>query len=175
MSTKTPSQDYRILEISSEVCWDFFLSHQERVYGETNTTLLSRSDIPKEAKNCFYWGVFLGDEMCGWQLSTHVANFEMLRMNNTALLPEHRGKGLYKKLLKVVIEKAVSLKVKNITSAHHPSNLSVLIPKLSAGFVPTGMHVNTNNGVLIGLTYFIDSQEREMFDVRTGYRKPSVD
>ena len=107
-------------------------------------------------------GVFHQDQMIGWHFG-HATDAETYYMKNSAVLPEFREKGLYGKLLHCVLEKVRHEEFQVVTSLHHPNNPGVLIPKLKAGFVITGMHFHERFRSLVELRYIFDPERRKRF------------
>ena len=46
-----------------------------------------------------------------------------------------------------------------------------IIPKLKAGFVISGMHINEKFGTLVNLTYYINPQIKAVVDFRSGHQR----
>ena len=94
-------------------------------------------------------------------------------MLNTGILKEHQGKGIYSALLPVIIERVRSQGFQTIKSRHNATNNQVIIPKLKAGFVITGLELSDGFGTLVTLTYFMNEKRREVMDMRSGLKKPN--
>jgi hypothetical protein len=62
-----------------------------------------------------------------------------------------------------------------IYSKHQASNSAVIIPKLKAGFVISGLEVLEWAGTLIKMSYFHNQHRKDAFDFRTGYKPPTSD
>ncbi|WP_347358105.1 GNAT family N-acetyltransferase [Bdellovibrio sp.] len=107
-------------------------------------------------------GIFYQNRMIGWHYG-HATDAETYYMQNSAVLPEFRGKGLYNELLRCVLEKVKNEQFQVVTSMHHPNNPGVLIPKLKEGFVITGMHFHERFRSLVELRYIIDLERRKKF------------
>ena len=95
-------------------------------------------------------------------------------MVNSAILKEHRRKGLYSALLerclKVLSKKGFQL----IYSRHCATNNDVIIPKLKAGFIISKMEIDDKYGVLIHLHFYTNSDRRKIMDYRSGQLKPDT-
>jgi L-amino acid N-acyltransferase YncA len=89
-------------------------------------------------------------------------------MCNTAIDPAHRGKGLYARIVQEVIDVARAEGFQLITSKHHASNSAVLVPKLKAGFIITGLTLDEKYGLMVLLTYFVDPVRRSLAVRRIG-------
>lgn len=107
-------------------------------------------------------GVFYQDQMIGWHYG-HASDPETYYMQNSAILPDYRNQGLYGKLLSAVLEKVQNEEFQVITSLHHPNNAAILIPKLKAGFVITGIQLHERFRYLIELRYIFDPERRQNF------------
>ena len=91
-----------------------------------------------------------------------------IRMVNTGLLEAHRGKGIYSKLLPIIIERVKREGFQIVYGRHRANNNAVLIPKLKAGFVITSFEVSDLFGVLVHLSYFFNESRRKGYDFRVG-------
>ncbi len=122
-------------------------------------------------KLCMRLVVTLGEEIVGWSLGTQSSS-ETYRMANSAVLPDHRRKGIYSALLRYTLDRLRSEGFQTVTSHHHATNNAVLIAKLRAGFILTGMEVTDNYGTLVNTTYFFDERRRHALGVRVGAERP---
>lgn len=93
-------------------------------------------------------------------------------MVNSAVLPEHRGRGLYSRLLDVSLEELLAKGFQRVWSRHNMTNSAILVPKLKKGFVLTGTELNDFFGTLVHLTYFANSTRRKALDFRSGLSRP---
>jgi ribosomal protein S18 acetylase RimI-like enzyme len=116
-------------------------------------------------------GMFKGEEFVGWSWGYQESALTFY-MCNSAILPEHRKKGLYTRLMNEMIKRATALGFQEIYSRHTSTNNAVIIPKLKAGFVITTMEVTDVFGVLIHLNYFPNKLRQKMMDYRVGEIKP---
>ncbi|UQN07577.1 GNAT family N-acetyltransferase [Deinococcus sp. QL22] len=115
------------------------------------------------------WLVLHGGEVAGWQISRQW-DARTAYMINTALLPEHRGKGVYSRLLPTVLDVLKAEGYTLVRSHHHATNNAVLIPKLRAGFRLQGMEID-HHGMLAVLIYSFDPVYRDYMDVRCGLKR----
>jgi GNAT superfamily N-acetyltransferase len=115
------------------------------------------------------WLILFAGEVAGWQISRQW-DARTAYMVNTALLPQHRGKGVYTRLLPVVLEVLKAEGYTLVRSHHHATNNAVLIPKLRAGFCLQGMEID-HHGVIAVLIYSFDPVYREYMDVRCGLKR----
>jgi GNAT superfamily N-acetyltransferase len=103
----------------------------------------------------------------GWQ-----ENFESYFMAASAILPEHRRQGLYTELVSYVLKRATEEGFQKIYGTHCATNNAVLIPKLKAGFIFTGVELSDRFGTIIQLTYFTNPLRRKVMDYRSGLQIP---
>ncbi|MFC4455559.1 GNAT family N-acetyltransferase [Deinococcus sonorensis] len=119
----------------------------------------------------FAWIVVHGGRVAGWQISRQW-DARSAYMVNTALLPEHRGRGIYTRLLPLVMETLRAEGYRVIRSHHHATNNAVLVPKLRAGFVISGLEMD-HHGIVVVLSAALDPLYRAYLDVRTGLTRPT--
>jgi hypothetical protein len=93
-------------------------------------------------------------------------------MRNSAILPNHRRKGLYSALLREVVIKLEKKGFQVITSRHNAGNNDVIIPKLKAGFLITGIELSDAFGTLVNLSYFTNPLRRKVTLYRSGDQYP---
>lgn len=116
-------------------------------------------------------GVFNGDDLVGWAIGDQHTS-EAFYMRNSAILPEHRRKGLYSALLQHVVSTVTTVGFQKIYSRHSATNNDVIIPKLKAGFVISSLEVSDVFGVLVHLVYFPKEIRRKMQVYRVGDMRP---
>lgn len=141
-----------------------WLSDQEK---ESIKTLRSFMGTPFQLR----LGVFYNNNFVGWSAG-HQESAETYYMRNSAVLPEHRKKGLYTALLNETLQILQSKGFQKIYSRHSSTNNDVIIPKLKAGFKITSLEVSDMFGVLVHLTYFSSELRRKMLVYRVGDIKP---
>lgn len=110
------------------------------------------------------------DEVVGWH-SSYQTLFDTLYMQLTGIYPDHQGKGLYKAILKIVMERAKQEGFSILTSKHHVVNNAVLVPKLKAGFTIHSFAVNRHYGLMVHLNYYLKDHDRQLNEFRAGHRK----
>lgn len=115
-----------------------------------------------------YWAIVHGSDIVGWS-QWQQTDTDTLTMRNTAIDPAHRRKGLYTALLPVVINHARVEGYQRIVSTHHASNNAVIIPKLKAGFIITGLNINEKYGAMITLTYYVYERRLRCAQERIGH------
>jgi len=111
------------------------------------------------------------DQLAGWMWGYQDSR-ESFYMVNSAVLPAHRGRGLYSRLLEVAMEQLVEKGFQRIWSRHNTTNNAIIVPKLKRGFLITGSELSDVFGSLIHLTYFTNSVRRKAMDFRSGQLKP---
>jgi len=115
--------------------------------------------------------IFKGEEFCGWFTGDQY-NGETFYMRNSAILPDHRRKGLYTILMHAVLERVKELGFQIVLSRHTTTNNSIIIPNLKAGFVITPIKVQARFGTLVHLSYFFNETRRQIMEFRAGDLKP---
>ncbi len=113
------------------------------------------------------WGLYHGDTLIGWTAGRQM-NRETFHMTNTALFPEHRNKGVYSAVLPRVLERAAAEGFQVVSSLHNATNNAVIVPKIKAGFVITGLTLSDSYGLLVDLSYFFNPLRRRAMDFRAG-------
>ncbi|MBL9089599.1 MAG: GNAT family N-acetyltransferase [Planctomycetaceae bacterium] len=116
-------------------------------------------------------GIFFGAELIGWSFGRQETS-ERFYMTNTAILPEHQGRGIYTRLLPRLLEEIESAGFQIAYSRHVVTNNRVIATKLKAGFVISGLEVTDTFGTLVHLSYYFNSVRREILDVRVGKSMP---
>ncbi len=170
---------YSIREMEHEEFFPLFLKHRTEVFGGSFEfdTRAAMSDQERERSaalgarlgNPFrlQYAVYHGSTFVGWSFGWQ-DTAERFYMTNSAVLPAHRGKGIYSALVRKVIDRAGREGFQVIHSRHTATNNAVLIPKLKAGFVISGLEISPQFGTLVHLSYFFSATRRAMMDVRSG-------
>jgi RimJ/RimL family protein N-acetyltransferase len=115
--------------------------------------------------------LFHEEKVAGWTWG-YKDSRESFYMVNSAILPEHRGRGLYTRLLDETLKKLIEMGFQRIWSRHSMTNNAILVPKLKRGFVITATELNDAFGILIQLTYYTNRTRRKILDFRTGQTRP---
>ena len=84
-------------------------------------------------------------------------------MEWSGILPAHQRRGLYSSFLTNLIPYLKELGIERITSNHMGTNRPVLIAKLRAKFVITGVTLDERHGMLVWLTRFLEPLRQEGF------------
>lgn len=171
--------NYRIVELDQEEFFPLVNKYHEEVYENTQTFRLTdalNEGEKKSLKNLegklqdivrLNYGLYCGDKFAGWSWGYQM-DASRFYMCNSAVLPQFRRQGFYRKLLEKVVDHVSGLGFQEIFSRHHATNNAVLIPKLQYGFIIKGMEMNDLHGILIHLAYFPRETRRKMMDYRTG-------
>jgi GNAT superfamily N-acetyltransferase len=116
-----------------------------------------------------YFFIYSEDVFIGWSYGLQKSQ-EEFQMVNTAIFPEYQGRGVYKRFLSHLLDFLCKEGFQVITSRHRPSNVRVLVPKLKAGFLVTGMQVSDIFGVLVELSYYFNQTREDALRYRMGAR-----
>lgn len=116
-------------------------------------------------------GIFLNDVFCGWSFGDQSTG-ESYYMRNSAVLNDHRNKGLYSELLKANIEILTAKGFQVIYSSHIATNNAIIIPKLKAGFLITGLEIEERFGTRVKLSYYTSPLRKKVIDFRVGMNRP---
>jgi GNAT superfamily N-acetyltransferase len=119
-------------------------------------------------------GIYHHQEFIGWSFGIQ-ESAEKYYMVNTAILPQHQGKGIYSALLPRILGALQHEGFQIVSSRHVATNNQVLVPKLKAGFVITGVELSDVFGVLVHLSYFFNPIRRKVLDVRVGQARPDAE
>ena len=175
----TLDTDYALEELTVEQFGALFTERQKEYFSSSIVVDVTSHLSPDEQRQLqdrsalhpkpwrFQWAIVYKGDIVGWTYS-YQSDHETLYMCNTAIAPDHRGKGLYSLLLDVIIEVARTEGFQLITSKHHASNSAVIVPKLKAGFIITGMALDEKYGLMVLLTYYVDPKRRQMAFQRIG-------
>jgi ribosomal protein S18 acetylase RimI-like enzyme len=116
-------------------------------------------------------GMFFNGQFVGWCAGNQEPGATFY-MRNSAILPEHRRKGLYTALLAHAIDILVEKGFQKISSRHVATNNSIIIPKLKLGFLISSLEISDTFGALVHLTYFPKELRRKILIYRAGDLKP---
>ena len=119
-------------------------------------------------------GLYHHQEFIGWSFGRQ-ESAEKYYMVNTAILPQHQGKGIYSALLPRILGVLQSEGFQIVYSRHVATNNQVLVPKLKAGFAITGIELSDVFGVVVHLSYFFNPIRRKVLDVRAGQARPDAE
>lgn len=131
-----------------------------------------RKDLAETVKLGYriYLLAYVDGKFAGWAWGYQKSSTEYY-MCNSAVLPEFRRLGLYKKMLEMTLEKAAADGFQEITSKHHACNNEVILPKLRKGFMISGFEINPRFGTLVTLVYFPNKKIEHIYQQRIGFKK----
>jgi ribosomal protein S18 acetylase RimI-like enzyme len=177
-------QDYEIREMKEDDFLPLFDKHKKSVFEDVHSYSLNDLLTDAEQKKTkilgegisapykLYLGAFDKDnQFVGWSWGQQ-ENSSTFYMVNSAVLPDHRRKGLYGALIKKCVEVASRKGYQLIYSRHCATNNAVIIPKLKAGFTISKMEISDRYGVLIQLDFYMNETRRRIIDYRAGQLKP---
>jgi ribosomal protein S18 acetylase RimI-like enzyme len=183
MTTKLPS-GYRFAQLPNEEFQPIWRDWAQKIFRDNDTSMdlmrvLSEEEIAHTRRlqknlnqmESFNLCVYFGDQFCGWFVGSQYNN-ETFYMRNSAILPEHRRKGLYTALMLEVLSRAKEQGYQIVLSRHTTTNNSIIIPKLKAGFMITAIEVSDRFGTLVHLSYFFNDTRKKVMEFRSGDLKP---
>jgi GNAT superfamily N-acetyltransferase len=177
---------YRIESMSWDAFSPYFSAHRSVLFGETLTfrasevmTDAERAAIDRLAENMgtpfnLNLALFYGDEFVGWSFGIQ-KDRESYYMTNSAILPEHRRKGLYTALMQHTVDRVQAEGFQIIFSRHTATNNAVIIPKLKFGFIISSLELSDVFGTLLQLRLYTNPIRRKMMDVRSGEGRPDAE
>ncbi len=176
--------DYTIRSMSRDDFQPLFQKHRSQAFADTFTfrlgkTLSAEQETTRKRlrarENDLYrlrLAIFHGTDFVGWHVGRQTSADEYA-MTNSAVLPAHQRQGLYTFLLARVLDIVRDEGFQVVTSGHNATNNRIIIPKLKAGFVITGMEISAEFGAVVKLTYFFHPLRRHALDVRSGEAVPN--
>ena len=96
-----------------------------------------------------------------------------IQMVESAVLPDFQGQGLYQMLQNLVLERARNKGLTEVMAQIRADHNDMLIPKLKAGFIITGMQISPRFGTMLQLSYPLREEIRQQIAIRTGRRRPN--
>jgi RimJ/RimL family protein N-acetyltransferase/GNAT superfamily N-acetyltransferase len=184
--TENMPTGYCLKELNSDDFWEQVEKKMEIIFADDLSysvqNVLSEVETVKLKilsenfkRPCVYHFVILHNETAvGWTWGYQDSK-ESVYMVKPGILPEHRGKGLYSKLLQTTVEKLVQKGFQRIWSRHNCTNNEIIIPKLKHGFQITGSELSDVFGSLVHLTYFANPTRRKIMHFRSGHLSPDVE
>jgi ribosomal protein S18 acetylase RimI-like enzyme len=175
---------YEIREMTEQEFSPLWKEHAQRIFDDNSQIFRVREFLSDQEKSKLkeLWGnmgtpyelrlgLFHNGEFAGW-CAGHQESAEIYYMRNSAVLPEHRRKGLYTAMLKHSISALEAKGFQKIYSRHSATNNEIIIPKLKLGFTISGFEVTDMFGVLVQLVYFPKELRRKVMLYRVGDLKP---
>lgn len=145
---------------------------EDQAYGSVSFDWASTPTVAGPEWPTFNWLIARGDEVAGWSSARHWDG-RTVYMRNSALLPAHRGRGVYSRLLPHLLHTFQQAGYRLVRSHHHATNSAVLIPKLRAGFRFQGLHID-EHGVMAVLICALDPVYGEYMNLRAGLTRPDL-
>lgn len=180
---KLPS-GYEIRELSAEEFEPLWTKHSEKIFSENCQIFRFFRFLSDEQKARFRelgqafaspyalnLAVYHGNDFVGWSCG-YQQSAETFYMQNSAILPEHRRRGLYNALLAITVKTVTKKGFQKIYSRHNATNNDVIIPKLKYGFTISSLEISDMFGALVHLVYFPHELRRKVMIYRTGDIKP---
>lgn len=161
---------YALHPVSYQTYLEIYAQLEHHAYATPSYTWGRAAPLPPVSTPRYAWLIAHGGTVAGWQLSRQW-DARTAYMVNTALLPAHRGHGVYSRLLPHVLAALRAQGYDLVRSHHHATNNAVILPKLRAGFLLQGLQVD-EHGVMAVLMHSFDSVYREALDIRSGLRRP---
>jgi GNAT superfamily N-acetyltransferase len=153
-------------------------THMQALFDDERPVLRLRNHLSPEQKSTsrglaarmgdpykLNLAAFHGDQLAGWSLGVQESGWTFY-MQNSAVLPEYRRRGLYTAMMSHVVATATKLGFQEIYSCHLANNNHVLIPKLKAGFAITSFEISDVFGILVHLTHHTVPLRRKALDYR---------
>ncbi len=176
---------YSIKLCNSEEFWAAGTEKQQEIIFDGGGLILRPPDILSDSEKfklksinenfkqpyLYHSLLFYNDQLAGWMWGYQDSR-ESFYMVNSAVLPEHRGRGLYSQLLEVAMKELIEKGFQRIWSRHNITNNAIIIPKLKRGFLITGTELSDVFGTLVHLTYFTNKLRRKVMDFRSGDLRP---
>ncbi|MEI8025393.1 MAG: GNAT family N-acetyltransferase [Pseudomonadota bacterium] len=178
---------YECVELTSQEFQPLWNHHAPMIFDENSQIFRAHQFLSQEEKSktdllrlglaslySLNLAIYYKGEFVAW-CSGNQETTESFYMRNSAVLPEHRRKGLYTFMLKSALGILQEKGFQKVYSRHSATNNSVIIPKLMAGFVITSLEVNDAFGVLVHLTFYQKELRRKMLRYRVGEIKPDLE
>ena len=151
------------------------VSFDARSFNEGTDAFQKRLDWVTDPKAfLLFYLVKKDEEIVGWH-SSRQNDWNQLYMELTGIYPEHQGKGLYKAILPIVMERATQEGFEVVTSKHHADNNAVLVPKMRAGFTIHSFEIHPLYGLMVHLRFYTQEKYRQLIAFRTGHARLPAD
>ncbi len=183
----TPLFDsYHFREATPQEFGIFFAENRSKVFTDSidipieemmsEDEKVKLKSLNESMKGRYTYRIFIlkDQEIIGWHFGWQVDS-EKFYMCNTGIFNEYQGKGIYTALLPRLLEIYRDTGFQKVTSRHNAANNAVLVPKLKAGFIITGMEIDERFGTLLNLAYIYNEQRLKAHKYRTGELRPDED
>jgi ribosomal protein S18 acetylase RimI-like enzyme len=176
--------DYTVRVMADDELFPLYRRHRDEVYADTlslslralhsaeETAAVERLRANLGSLYSLNLGIYHQDEFIGWSFGEQDGP-DRFYMVNTGILPAHQGKGIYTRLLPKILHILREAGFQVVWSRHVATNNQVIVPKLKAGFVITGLEVIEMFGVLVHLSYRFNDLRRHAIDFRMGQSRPN--
>ena len=131
-----------------------------------------REEFKSQNRYSINLALFYKNKFVGWSWGFQETS-TVFYMCTSAILPAHRGKGLYTILAREMIKRATQKGFQRIYSRHVMTNNDILIAKMKLGFKITTFELSEAFGTLVHLTYYPSKISNEILDFRAGYERPN--
>ncbi|CAM3667519.1 N-acetyltransferase domain-containing protein [Deinococcus saxicola] len=162
---------YFLRPVAYDIYYEIYTQLEEAVYSSVSLDWPTSARVEPLEYPHYTWLIGHQNEVVGWH-SSRQWDARTAYMVNTALLPAHRGRGLYSRVLPPVLGALQAQGYEVVRSHHHATNNAVLVPKLRAGFRLQGIQVD-DHGVMAVLMLSFDGLYRDYMDVRSGLKQPT--
>lgn len=182
-SPKLP-EGYEIREMTREAFWPICEPLSMKIFEAAQPMYKARDLLTESEKEKakalqtrmgdpyrLHLAVYFKGDFVGWSWGFQ-QSAETYYMCNSAILPEHRKKGLYTALMHESVRRATREGFQRIYSRHTATNNAVIIPKLKAGFLITHFELSDTFGVLVHLTLFPKELRSRILNYRAGQILP---
>lgn len=115
--------------------------------------------------------LFYKNKFVGWSWGFQ-ETATVFYMCNSAILKQHRRKGLYTYMMNEILKRVSAKGFMRIYSRHIITNNDILISKLKAGFKITNFELSDRFGTMVHLSYFPQKIRNDILDFRSGYKRP---
>lgn len=161
---------YFLRSVAYETYYEIYMQLEDVVYSSVSMNWPTSARLEPPEYPRYAWLIGHSGEVIGWHYSRQW-DARTAYMVNTALLPAHRGRGLYSRVLPPVLAALEAQGYGLVRSHHHATNNAVLVPKLRAGFRLQGLQVD-DHGVMAVLVLSFGGLYRDYMDVRSGLTQP---
>ena len=121
---------------------------------------------PKQATQMIRIGAYDGEVLIGWSYG-YLERNPVFYMANSGVIESHRRRGIYSALIEAVRLQAVSAGASMMRSQHSVLNTAVIIAKLRAGFIISGLSQSAHLGTMVELTLHLSAQREALYRQRT--------
>lgn len=178
---------YEIREIPDAEFWNLWTQPAKKIFNDVSMFYLpkevfTKSELAKvtqlrdDFKNPKAFklnlGLYYKNKFVGWSWGFQ-ESATVYYMCNSAILPQHRKKGLYTCLMKETLHRIKDKGFSRIYSRHIITNNDIIIAKLKAGFKITHFELAEQFGTMVQLSYYFNQMQNEILDFRSGLKRPT--